>query len=196
MTNVSMIPPNGQYGWVIVLSYAIANVSSDEIIFEIFIFKQTVASLSYLHLFARCFFQKLSVVSLMHSIFLFNSTVNFTHSLCFVYFFHLCIQFVGIPTTSNIGLIFKEKFDEMKMPAADMTLIININSTLSMAVGLLNGPLLRHFGYRKISVVAALLFSIGLMLTALTDSIFGFIINYGVITGKIKLDLTLFRSND
>lgn len=84
----------------------------------------------------------------------------------------------------------------MKMPAADMTLIININSTLSMAVGLLNGPLLRHFGYRKISVVAALLFSIGLMLTALTDSIFGFIINYGVITGKIKLDFTLFRSND
>lgn len=129
-------------------------------------------------------------------VFYLTQTVNFTHSLCFVYFFHLCIQFVGIPTTSNIGLIFKEKFDEMKMPAADMTLIININSTLSMAVGLLNGPLLRHFGYRKISVVAALLFSIGLMLTALTDSIFGFIINYGVITGKIKLDFTLFRSND
>lgn len=84
----------------------------------------------------------------------------------------------------------------MKMPAADMTLIININSTISMAVGLLNGPLLRHFGYRKISVVAALLFSIGLMLTALTDSVFGFIICYGVITGKMTLDITLFKNND
>lgn len=80
-------------------------------------------------------------------------------------------------------MIFKDKFDEMQVPAADLTFIININSALSMAVGLINGPLLRHFGYRKISIVAALLFSIGLMLTALTDSIFGIIITYGVITG-------------
>lgn len=92
MTNVSMIPPNGKYGWIIVLSYAIANVSYEEIIFKIFIFKRTVMRLSYLHLFARCFFQKLSVVSLIHSSFFhLTQTVNFTHSLCFVYFFHLCI---------------------------------------------------------------------------------------------------------
>lgn len=71
------------------------------------------------------------------------------------------------------------------MPAADLTLIININSALSMSLGLINGPLLRHFGYRKISVIAAILFSMGLMLTALTDSILGFIITYGVITGSL-----------
>lgn len=70
------------------------------------------------------------------------------------------------------------------MPAADLTLIINTNSALSMSLGLINGPLLRHFGYRKISVIAALLFSVGLMLTALSDSIFGFIMSYGVITGN------------
>lgn len=87
MTNVSMIPPNGQYGWVIVLSYAIANVSYEEIIFKIFIFKQTVARLSYLHLFARCFFQKLSVVSLMHSSFLFNSNCKFHSFSLFCLFF-------------------------------------------------------------------------------------------------------------
>lgn len=69
------------------------------------------------------------------------------------------------------------------MPAADLTLIININSALSMSLGLINGPLLRYFGYRKISIVAAILFSVGLMLTALTDSVFGLIISYGVITG-------------
>lgn len=71
----------------------------------------------------------------------------------------------------------------MKMPAADLTFIINTNSALSMVIGLINGPLLRHFGYRKISIVAAILFSIGLMLTALTDSVFGIVITYGVITG-------------
>lgn len=108
-----------------------------------------------------------------------TQVVNFTHFV-FVY-----IQFVGIPTTSNFGLIFKDKFERMNVPAADLTFIININSALSMAVGLINGPLLRYFGYRKISIVAALLFSIGLMLTALTDSILGIIITYGVITGSI-----------
>lgn len=38
MTNGNMIPPDGKYGWIIVLSYAIANVSikgfSKKFIFE------------------------------------------------------------------------------------------------------------------------------------------------------------------
>lgn len=71
----------------------------------------------------------------------------------------------------------------MKIPAADLTFIVNTNSALSMAIGLINGPLLRYFGYRKISIVAAILFSLGLMFTALTDSVFGIFITYGVITG-------------
>lgn len=90
---------------------------------------------------------------------------------------------MGIPTTSNFGLIFKDKFAEMKMPATDLTLIINVNSALSMSLGLINGPLLRCFGYRKISVIASIVFSAGLILTAVSDSIFAFIVNYGIITG-------------
>lgn len=92
-------------------------------------------------------------------------------------------QFIGIPTTSNIGLIFKDKFDQLKMPASNLTLILNVNSTLSMALGLINGPLLRHFGYRKISIVAAILFASGLMLTALANSISTILLTYSVITG-------------
>lgn len=94
-------------------------------------------------------------------------------------------QFIGIPTTSCIGLIFKEKFAQLQMPAADLTLIINVNSALSMSLGLINGPLLRAFGYRKISVIAAIVFSLGLIFTAFSDSISSLIINYGVITGLV-----------
>lgn len=72
------------------------------------------------------------------------------------------------------------------MPAADLTLVLNVNSTLSMAIGLINGPLLRHFGYRKISIIAAILFAGGLMLTALADSIFGILLSYSVITGQYE----------
>lgn len=39
MTNGYMIPPDGKYGWIIVLSYAIANVSNKEI-FEKFQFRE------------------------------------------------------------------------------------------------------------------------------------------------------------
>lgn len=78
----------------------------------------------------------------------------------------------------------------MQIPAADLTLIININSALSMALGLINGPLLRYFGYRKVSVVAAVLFSVGLMLTAVADSVLGIIMTYGVITGRTNNEHT------
>lgn len=71
----------------------------------------------------------------------------------------------------------------MQMPAADLTLIINVNSALSMSLGLINGPLLRAFGYRKISVIAAIVFSLGLIFTAFSDSMPSLIINYGIITG-------------
>lgn len=78
------------------------------------------------------------------------------------------------------------------MPAADLTLIININSALSMSLGFFNGPLLRLFGYRKVSVVASLLFSFGLILTSMADTVFGFIFSYGVITGNFSVQF-LFR---
>lgn len=103
---------------------------------------------------------------------------------CSLLFFPM-LQLIGIPTTSNFGLIFKDKFEQMRMPAADLTLIININSALSMSLGFINGPLLRRFGYRSISVIAAVLFSLGLILTAMVDSVIGFIITYGVITGNL-----------
>lgn len=65
-----------------------------------------------------------------------------------------------------------------------------------MALGLINGPLLRHYGFRKISIVAALLFSIGLMLTALTDTVLGLIITYGVITGRRELSVYYTHKHD
>lgn len=109
----------------------------------------------------------------------------YVYLFCSVFFYLCMMQLVGIPTTSNFGLIFKDKFEHMQMSAADLALIINTNSALSMSLGFVNGPVLRRFGYRKISILAALLFSLGLILTAMVDSVMGFIITYGVITGNL-----------
>lgn len=180
-----LVPPDRGYGWVIVVSYAIANVRTKKNCLSIFFiskfwFSSAVEFLSY-HVGTQIYFQKQAFWALSQESF---NSLYLSLNICF------SSQFVGIPTTSNIGLIFKDKFDEMKIPAADLTLIININSALSMALGLINGPLLRYFGYRKISVVAAILFSMGLMLTALTDSVLGIIITYGVITGCVHISIT------
>lgn len=53
-----------------------------------------------------------------------------------------------------------------------------------MAIGLFNGPLLRHFGYRKISIIAAVLFAGGLMLTAVSNNMFSILLAYSVIAGQ------------
>lgn len=71
------------------------------------------------------------------------------------------------------------------MPAADLTFIINLNAAFSMSLGFLNGPLLRTFGYRTISIVAAVFFTVGLTLTAYARSVVDFIITYGLITGNL-----------
>lgn len=112
-----------------------------------------------------------------------------------MYFFLL--QLIVIPTTTSFGLIFKDKFAEMNVPAADLTLIININSAFAMSLGFINGPLLRAYGYRKISVIGSLFFAVGMILTSTANSIFDFIITYGLITGKIGLfDLFLAKPTD
>lgn len=88
------------------------------------------------------------------------------------------------PSITNFGLIFKDKFAEMKMPAADISFIMNFNSAFGMSLGLINGPLLRNFGYRKVAIVAGMLFSTGITLTSFANSFLAFVFTYGIVTGK------------
>lgn len=85
---------------------------------------------------------------------------------------------------TNFGLIFKDKFVDMNMSATDVTIIINLNSAFGMTLGLVNGPLLRNFGYRKIAIVAGIFFSFGFFLTSWANSFTHFFITYCFITCK------------
>lgn len=93
---------------------------------------------------------------------------------------------IRIPTTSGFGLIFRDRFEAMDVPATDLTFIMNLNAATAMSLGFVNGPLLRKFGYRTIGVVAAIFFSVGLALTAHASSVVDFIIYYGLINGKFS----------
>lgn len=46
--------------------------------------------------------------------------------------------------------MFKDKFNEIGLSATDTTVIINLNSIVGMAMGIVIGPMLKILGYRKV----------------------------------------------
>ncbi|KRT81779.1 membrane transporter [Oryctes borbonicus] len=59
---------------------------------------------------------------------------------------------------------------------------MNSSAAISMFCGIFNGPLLRHFGYRKVALVSACLTTFGVLLTARANSFLQYILTYGLIT--------------
>nr|XP_012228865.1 PREDICTED: uncharacterized protein LOC105675935 [Linepithema humile] len=88
-----------------------------------------------------------------------------------------------IPIIQSFGLIFnKDYLAELNITEANRTVLININLAFGMILGLINGPLLKSFGYRKVATVGTLIFSLGIILTAFAKSFTHFVISYGLLT--------------
>lgn len=94
----------------------------------------------------------------------------------------LLFQIVFIPISQIFGLIYKNKFDELGMSAADGSTIINLNAALRNILGLVNGALIRLYGCRKVAIASAVLFTTGIILTSFANSFIQFVITYGLIT--------------
>lgn len=93
-----------------------------------------------------------------------------------------------VPVLTSFGLIFKDKFQALNMSALDATLILNLNSALGMTLGLINGALLRSYGYRKMAILGGVLFSGGLIATSWANSFRHFLITYSIITCKFIIE--------
>ncbi|XP_016836818.1 uncharacterized protein LOC100115191 isoform X1 [Nasonia vitripennis] len=89
---------------------------------------------------------------------------------------------VMIPIIQNFGMIYGSAFKRYGISATQSTLIINVNQAFGMVLGMMNGPLLRKYGYRKMAVAGSLLYSGGVILTSFGSSLNHFIITYGMIT--------------
>jgi len=89
---------------------------------------------------------------------------------------------IAVPILQSFGLLFKGRFDALGITGTDASVIINVNSAFGMILGLFNGFLLRTFGYRKISMVAALINTSGVILTSFANSFVFFLVAYGIIS--------------
>lgn len=87
----------------------------------------------------------------------------------------------------GFGLIFKDTFPLYGFNATEGTIIINTNMAFGMILGLINGPLLRIFGYRKMAVVGSLLYTIGVTTTAFARTFPLMMISYGICACKYNV---------
>lgn len=81
----------------------------------------------------------------------------------------------------GFGLIFKDSFAALNLTATDTSVIINVNLAFGMLLGLINGPLLKIFGYRKVAMAGSIMYAVGVTLTAFANSFTLIIICYGVL---------------
>ena len=99
----------------------------------------------------------------------------------------------GMATVSllqGFGLIFKDTFPLYGFNATEGTIIINTNIAFGMILGLINGPLLRIFGYRKMAILGSLLYTIGVTMTAFATTFPLMMISYG-ICASLGISITM-----
>ncbi|XP_055714006.1 uncharacterized protein LOC129808222 [Phlebotomus papatasi] len=89
---------------------------------------------------------------------------------------------IVIPVLQVFGLIYNVQFQAMQLTATDSAMIVNMASAVGMGMGLFNGPLLRIYGFRKVSVASGVFFSVGLILTSWATTFTHFIITYSILT--------------
>lgn len=89
-----------------------------------------------------------------------------------------------IPVMLSFGLIYKDQLSQLGLSATDISMIMSTFSAFGMSFGLINGPLIKTFGYRKVGVASGILFSVGMFLTSWARSFSHFMITYGLIAGK------------
>ncbi|KAL6440494.1 hypothetical protein ACFW04_003189 [Cataglyphis niger] len=87
-----------------------------------------------------------------------------------------------IPIIQIFGLIYKDYFAKLNMNATDISIIINVNLAFGMMFGMINGALLKTFGYQKVAIAGSVMYTVGVMLTAFANTFTFFLICYGMLT--------------
>ncbi|XP_023016001.2 monocarboxylate transporter 9 isoform X1 [Leptinotarsa decemlineata] len=98
--------------------------------------------------------------------------------------------FIGV--LSGFSLVLLGSFEHLNLSATQGSFIINLNSGFGMLAGLMNGPLINKFGYRKMSLIGAFFMSAGIFLLTFTESMTGFILAYGLMA---SIGVVLTRSS-
>ncbi|CAK9821507.1 Monocarboxylate transporter 14 [Anthophora retusa] len=88
-----------------------------------------------------------------------------------------------LPIQQCFGLIFRERFFSLGITATQTSLILHLNGTITCSLGLISGPMMKRFTFRKVAFFGAFTTVIGICTTAFAVSLPSIIITYCVIIG-------------
>lgn len=107
-------------------------------------------------------------------------------------------QFATRSIEPSFGLLFGDMLKNLDVGTTGAALIISTLDVMMNLSGLLVGPLLKEFSYRKVAIFGSLLCAFGLALTASAESMAHILVTYSVINGELmryRLKLSLQSSH-
>ncbi|CAL7935058.1 unnamed protein product [Xylocopa violacea] len=93
------------------------------------------------------------------------------------------INLAILPIQQSFGLIFRERFFSLGITATQTSLILHLNGTITCSLGLISGPMMKRFTFRKVAFLGGFTVAIGICATAFAVSLPTIIITYCIIVG-------------
>lgn len=94
------------------------------------------------------------------------------------------LQLAILPIQQSFGLIFRERFISLGITATQTSLIVHLNGTITCSLGLISGPMMKRFSFRKVAFLGGFTVAIGISMAAFAVSLPSIIITYCVIVGE------------
>lgn len=94
------------------------------------------------------------------------------------------LQMSTLPIQQCFGLIFTERFLSLGIAATQTSLILHLNGTVTCSLGLISGPMMRRFTFRKVAIIGSLTIAAGIYMTAFAVSVPSIIMTYCFVVGK------------
>lgn len=98
--------------------------------------------------------------------------------------FNYPYQLAVLPVQQCFGLIFKERFSDLGITATQTSLILHLNGTITCSLGLISGPMMRRFAFRKVACFGGLTVVLGICAAAFAMSLPSLIVTYCIIIGR------------
>jgi MFS family permease len=95
----------------------------------------------------------------------------------------LLINMVNKAFFSVFGLLFGPFFSSIDVAQSDIALVMNLTSFFGSVTSMFTGAILKFYTVRQVSVIACLISSIGLTLSAFTVSVYQTILTFSLLAG-------------
>ncbi|XP_014487671.1 PREDICTED: monocarboxylate transporter 6-like isoform X2 [Dinoponera quadriceps] len=93
------------------------------------------------------------------------------------------INLAVLPVQQCFGLVFAERFASLGITATQTSLILHLNGTITCSLGLISGPMMKRFAFRKVAYFGGLTVVLGICAAAFAMSLPTLIVTYCIIIG-------------